>query len=209
MYGKEAEGNIKRRRRKERYMKKILLLLISCVMIVFLVSCEKADSSENDTTITGKEWLMTQKDDFDTNYQKMIKSVEEIYSLYVAGKIDSKDFMTELELCQKELVYIRDDYFKKKSDKLVDYKDDYASQKGVEAMEQMFEDMNNLFVSSARNGKQPYTATEISYIYINYRDKIIEDYVTFQAAVKINESNSLSRIDSSSGDELREDSENK
>ena len=170
-------------------------------MVIFFVSCERAENSENDSTITGKEWLMAQKDDFDANYQKMIKSVEQIYSLYVAGKIDSKDFMTELELCQKELVYIRDDYFKKKSDKLVDYKDDYASQKGVEAMEQMFEDMNNLFVSSTRNGKQPYAATEISYIYINYRDKIIEDYVTFQAAIKTNEGINSSAQDGSSNDE--------
>lgn len=161
--------------------KNLLVLLLSTVLCLSFAGCEKEKPAET-KEINGKEWL-EQQTDLDDEYMEISKATEDIYSLYIAGKMSPQDFLTELEITQKQLMYQYSKYKDEKDKIIIDPLSSEDSLEGIDALENLFTDMNNLYLASVDSAGVPYSVIEMSYIYMNYRDKIINDYANYKAAL--------------------------
>lgn len=167
-------------------MKKNFVLLLS--LSLFLLSgCEK-EVDEQIKEIKAEEWIVS-VDETDEKLNELIKSTEDIYTLYVMGKMSSDDFLIELEVDQNMLFYIQQNYTEQKGKVIIDPKSDNNAKKGLESFEMLFDDINGLYTASVDQAGVPYSSVEVSYIYLNYKDKIIDDYAVYNAAVILTKDN--------------------
>lgn len=164
-------------------MKKVVVILMTVLVLSSLSGCEKAVSDET-SEISGREWLAEQNET-DENYMKIVESTEEIYSLYISEKMSSEDFLIELEICQKALFEYQDDYKKEKAKIIIDPQSTSVEKDGISALESLFEDMNDLYTASVDSSGKPYSVIEVSFIYLNYKEKIIDDYLKYKCAVQV------------------------
>ena len=177
-------------------MKKFLCIL-ACAALLSMSACTKQDDSSAQM-IDGCEWI-TRQQDVDDNYMKIVEATEDIYSLYVSSAMSSEDFLTELEITQAQLIYVKNNYDTEKNKVIIDPQSPSVAIKGINALEDLFTDLNKLYLASVQPSGAPYSSIEVSYIYLNYKDKIIDDYIKYKAAVA--DINDASSSDDSSSDE--------
>lgn len=163
-----------------RLSKKIAPVLFS-LSLFFLSACEK-ETIETKKEIKAEEWIMS-VDETEDKLNELIKSTQDVYTLYVIGKMSPDDFLVELEVQQNMLFSIQKNYTDKKSDLVIEPESSEDAKKGIASFEDLFEDINGLYVASVNQIGTPYSAAEVSFIYLNYKDKIIDDYAVYSAAV--------------------------
>lgn len=173
-------------------MKKIIALLMS-LSLTCLSGCEK-EVEEQIKEVKAEEWIIS-LDETDEKLNELIKSTEDIYTLYVMGKMSSDDFLIELEVDQDMLFYVQQNYTEQKSKVTIDPKSDSDAKKGLAAFEMLFDDINGLYTASVDQTGSPYSAVEVSYIYLNYKDKIIDDYAVYNAAVILTNDDNLKEVE--------------
>ena len=93
-------------------LKRVLTILAAITLIFSFTACQKEEKAESNT-INGREWLLKQ-DSVNEQYIKVMESTEDVYSLYISGKMSSEDFYTELQILQGQLFTIQDAYQKEK-----------------------------------------------------------------------------------------------
>lgn len=163
--------------------KRIIPVLLAALMCVSLFGCKKEQPSES-VEINGREWI-AQQEGMNDEYLKISEGTEEIYSLYVAGKMSADDFLTEIEIAQKQLLYVQSNYENEKAKIIIDPTSNEVSLKGISALEALYTDMNDLYLASVDSAGVPYSVIEISYIYMNYKEKILDDYIKYRTAVEV------------------------
>ncbi len=166
--------------------RKIISILIS-LSLIFLSACEK-EVNETKKEIQAEEWIKS-VDSTEEKLSELIKSTEDVYTLYVIGKMSAEDFLIELEVEQNMLFFIQQSYIEEKSEVLIAPQSNEDAKKGINAFEALFEDINGLYVASVNQIGAPYSAAEVSFIYLNYKDKIIDDYAVYSAAVILSNNN--------------------
>lgn len=152
-------------------------------MCISAVSCTK-ENNESSKPVSAKEWLCDQSET-DKGYLELMDSTDEVYSLYVSGSMSSADFLVELEILQSQLFYIQSQYTERKSKTEMTDLDDQVATEGIEHLENVFTDTNELYVSSLNSRGEPYSAIEITYIYLNYKEKIVDEYSKYKIAKEV------------------------
>ena len=162
-------------------LKRFLTILAAITLIFSFTACQKEEKAESNT-INGREWLLKQ-DSVNEQYIKVMESTEDVYSLYISGKMSSEDFYTELQILQGQLFTIQDAYQKEKDKIVIDPESLDVSFEGIDHFENLFTETNNLYVASINPQGSPYSVVEISYVYMNYKEKLLDEYTRYQAAI--------------------------
>lgn len=151
-------------------------------MLTF-ASCEK-EKQETQKETDGKKWILSQDETCD-QFEKVVESTEEVYSLYISGKMSSDDFLIELEILQAKLFSIEKDYKDEKDKTVIDPQSSDVAFEGIEHFENLFTEMNDLYLASVNSQGNPYSVIEMSYIYMNYQEKILDEYSKYTAAIYV------------------------
>lgn len=158
-------------------IKRLLCLIIIAVLMLPCVSCSNKETNKN--TMTGYEWINSQQSTVE-ELKTIINSTQEVYTLYISGNIGAEDFLNELKVLQQTLFYHQSVYEDKKGNIIIQPDVDEVSQKGIDSLEKLFADINDLYTASVDHSGVPYSVFEVSYIYINYKESIINDYTSLR-----------------------------
>ena len=170
-------------------MKKLVSIILAVSMLFLFVACTKKDSEELEKPpepITGNEWLMKQTDCL-TELQAYAEGMDDVITLYVAGSITAGDFQNEVAILKQQYAVLLEFYNTLKAEYPVEPEThSYLSKRGSDALQKVYDDMGKVLdgLFDPETGL-PYTAEHVAYVYIGYRQGILDSIAEFTTAVEL------------------------
>lgn len=149
----------------------VFVTLIIAAILFFIIKSEKG--------ITGKEWIGKQY-----TYLNDIKTfsygMDDVYSLYLTGSIDSTSFVQEVSVLKSEWNLMEKNYQKFLDNyPILPTKNSYVSKRGQLGIENLRKYITNLLATTVVDGV-PLDKEELLYTYISYGENVnnaISEYV--------------------------------
>lgn len=185
-------------------LKRIIVVLLAVVLLAALTGCEKEGDNTDKQMILAEDWLL-QQESMDADLQEVMEFADNVYSLYIGNKMSAQDFLAQLQIGQEQLFIVQHKYEERKEQYVFDTQSDETAMHAVEALESFFVDANKMFVASFTESGEAFLPIEVAYIYMNYKNKLEDEYLDYAATVIVLKQHQ--NTETSSGSDHQDESE--
>lgn len=156
-------------------MKKLVVIITLFAILLSVTSCSSKD------TITGNEWLVKQEECIE-DIKAFTEGMDEVYTLYITTAMPEEDFVNEVSLLYQQYKILLSEYEKlKKENPIEPESHSFLSLKGTEAIEQIYEELENIMLNTFEKDGALLAPGKLSYVYLAYKQNLtyhLSEYMT-------------------------------
>ena len=164
--------------------------IIPLCLAAFTFFCVLTGCANEESYITGNEWLLTQKKCL-KDLEAYTAGMDEVFSLYIVGGITDEDFIAEHNLLKQQYEILKKFRAELKADNPVkEGSHSYVSKRGSDALDKYYDTVGELLDYAIKEDGKPRPTKELSYGYLAYQQTLsscLSEYVT--AVVWLEEAN--------------------
>ena len=143
----------------------LILLLLCCLAL--------AGCSQKGTT--GNEWLL-QQEPYCEELQEICSSIDDVYSLYLLGSMETNDYCNEIQLLQVQALACSAQYEQRKKDAdILPASHSYASKAGIDALE----NSNRTIQTFLEKSLETVDCETLARLYVDFQDEMLTNLATY------------------------------
>lgn len=156
------------------------IIIIAIIAIAAIVSIKTIHTNINSKT--GTEWFEEQGA-YVSNMETWASQLDDVTALYINGNISQDDYMSHIDLLEKELALMKADYsVSKENVKIGSYSE--LEKMGCDSVEECFSVMGDMIDMVRESSGNP---DELSYNYIAFQQKLIYAIEGYAEAISTEE----------------------